>query len=107
MNLAETPLFNNKYLADFDSEQKWLRAEPNKHSCAVCHKKIQEFACATILGLECLDCVVANIKNCVEAEKIENYSLPDLRKAMAFTRSLRWRFLFLFRFQEIDRKSVV
>ena len=105
MNFEQTPLYQNKYLDEFDKIEKWTNIASNSVKCGVCQKIIKDQACSTKLGLECITCVLDNIKNCVNAEKINGITLASIRQAMSLPSGLRWRFLFLIRFAEISQQE--
>lgn len=105
MDIEKIPLNSNHYLDEFDEVSNWTHAAGKSKTCAVCHNTIKDDACQTEPGLECVTCVVANIKNCVTAEKTDGYTLYFLRQAMSRPHNLRWRFLFLTRFNDIYQQE--
>jgi len=105
MDFKKTKLYLNHYLDEFDKLNNWTNITSNSEKCVICEKIIQNEACKTESGLECATCVLDIIKNNINAEKIDGYTLNSLRRVMSFPNSLRWRFFFLLRFKEIYKQE--
>jgi len=105
MDFEKTALNLNTYLDTFEDTDNWRDVSSKTEKCSICRKVIERHACNTETGLECLNCALENMKNCVHAETIRDVSLSQLRRAMSGAKGLRWRFFFLMRFEEIYKQE--
>ncbi len=102
MELRNTPLNLNSRLDILENADNW---QPLMSECDVCHRQSLRHYCHISNSLVCTDCAVKEFKIAAKAEEVSNYSFEAIRKLISSGKSLRWRFLFLNRFDEIYQKE--
>jgi hypothetical protein len=101
MNHFNQSEFFNQNLELIESELSWFHDSSSDFHCLICKKMKSGPVCKLDNGWMCQECAQTIIKDTVKHKDLSNWSVSQFLEALSDTGQLRWRFMVLWRFNEI------